>query len=249
MKLFLKKMGDAKPSRSQKMGLLGATSYIIGNIVGSGIFITPTTILKTTGSVSRKNFIRSVAELLSENEIVNTANGLTFCSDGTLTYHMDSGRRHFYVRIILLCRTGNEHPVIWRRLRIPVFHEMGIGIELDPTSEFWAKKLVGFSLMWVLLFMNFFSLKTFVSRFQIAASIAKIAATGLVIGTGFYLLIFKGKLYIHERSVRCKNYVIVPSLQETLRILTLLLRVRTGMLDLLYQHCSPVCLLMTGGIS
>lgn len=40
--------------------------------------------------------------------------------------------------------------------------------------------------------MNYFSLKTFVSRFQIAASIAKIAATGLVIGTGFYLLIFKG---------------------------------------------------------
>ncbi|KIH65859.1 hypothetical protein ANCDUO_03814 [Ancylostoma duodenale] len=51
MKLkFLKRMGDSKPSRSQKMGLLGATSYIIGNIVGSGIFITPTTILKTTGS-------------------------------------------------------------------------------------------------------------------------------------------------------------------------------------------------------
>ncbi|RCN30794.1 hypothetical protein ANCCAN_23431 [Ancylostoma caninum] len=47
--------------------------------------------------------------------------------------------------------------------------------------------------MWLLLFLNFFSLKTFVSRFQIAASIAKIAATGLVIGTGFYMLIFKGE--------------------------------------------------------
>ncbi|KIH65860.1 hypothetical protein ANCDUO_03815 [Ancylostoma duodenale] len=45
----------------------------------------------------------------------------------------------------------------------------------------------------LLLFLNFFSLKTFVSRFQIAASIAKIAATGLVIGTGFYMLIFKGE--------------------------------------------------------
>ncbi|KAK6042633.1 hypothetical protein COOONC_19861 [Cooperia oncophora] len=69
----------------------------------------------------------------------------------------------------------------------------GIGIELDDQSAFWAKKLAGFALIWLLLFMNFFSLKTFVSRFQIAASIAKIAATGLVIGTGFYMLIFKSE--------------------------------------------------------
>uniref|UniRef100_A0A0K0DQV9 Aa_trans domain-containing protein n=1 Tax=Angiostrongylus cantonensis TaxID=6313 RepID=A0A0K0DQV9_ANGCA len=45
----------------------------------------------------------------------------------------------------------------------------------------------------LLLFMNFFSLKTFVSRFQIAASIAKFASTGLVIVTGFYMLIFQGE--------------------------------------------------------
>uniref|UniRef100_A0A183GNU1 Amino acid transporter n=1 Tax=Heligmosomoides polygyrus TaxID=6339 RepID=A0A183GNU1_HELPZ len=45
----------------------------------------------------------------------------------------------------------------------------------------------------LLLFLNFFSLKTFVSRFQIVASLAKIAATGLVIGTGFYMLIFQGE--------------------------------------------------------
>ncbi|KAK5970373.1 hypothetical protein GCK32_018622, partial [Trichostrongylus colubriformis] len=69
----------------------------------------------------------------------------------------------------------------------------GIGLELDDTSAFWAKKLMGFALIWLLLFMNFFSLKTFVSRFQIAASIAKIAATGLVIGTGFYMLIFEAE--------------------------------------------------------
>ncbi|KAK6735091.1 hypothetical protein RB195_018344 [Necator americanus] len=71
------------------------------------------------------------------------------------------------------------------------FEKWGIGIQLDPSSEFWSKKLVGFALMWLLLFLNFFSLKTFVSRFQIAASIAKVVATGLVIVTGFYLLIFK----------------------------------------------------------
>ena len=64
-------------------------------------------------------------------------------------------------------------------------------MELDSTSDFWAKKLLGFSLIMLLMFMNFFSLKTFVQRFSILASIAKIAATLLIIVTGFYFLIFK----------------------------------------------------------
>ncbi|KAH7710522.1 CRE-AAT-6 protein [Aphelenchoides avenae] len=43
--------GSSKVGRANRMGLLGATSYIIGNIVGSGIFITPTAILSNTQSV------------------------------------------------------------------------------------------------------------------------------------------------------------------------------------------------------
>lgn len=35
---------------STKMGYLGATSYVIGNIIGSGIFITPASILRSTES-------------------------------------------------------------------------------------------------------------------------------------------------------------------------------------------------------
>uniref|UniRef100_A0A1I7S7B1 Large neutral amino acids transporter small subunit 2 n=1 Tax=Bursaphelenchus xylophilus TaxID=6326 RepID=A0A1I7S7B1_BURXY len=35
---------------STKMGFLGATSYVIGNIIGSGIFITPASILRSTES-------------------------------------------------------------------------------------------------------------------------------------------------------------------------------------------------------
>lgn len=31
---------------SHKMGYLGATSYVVGNIIGSGIFITPASILR-----------------------------------------------------------------------------------------------------------------------------------------------------------------------------------------------------------
>ncbi|VDL71809.1 unnamed protein product [Nippostrongylus brasiliensis] len=36
---------------THKLGFLGATSYVIGNIIGSGIFITPASILRCTDSV------------------------------------------------------------------------------------------------------------------------------------------------------------------------------------------------------
>lgn len=38
-------------TRNTKMGYLGATSYVIGNIIGSGIFITPSSILRQTNSI------------------------------------------------------------------------------------------------------------------------------------------------------------------------------------------------------
>ncbi|EPB67859.1 hypothetical protein ANCCEY_13047, partial [Ancylostoma ceylanicum] len=34
-----------------KMGFIACTSYVVGNIIGSGIFITPTTILNYTQSI------------------------------------------------------------------------------------------------------------------------------------------------------------------------------------------------------
>uniref|UniRef100_A0A914VVZ4 Uncharacterized protein n=1 Tax=Plectus sambesii TaxID=2011161 RepID=A0A914VVZ4_9BILA len=39
------------PESKHKMGVVGAASYMVGNIIGSGIFITPTTILGYTNSV------------------------------------------------------------------------------------------------------------------------------------------------------------------------------------------------------
>ncbi|PAV71476.1 hypothetical protein WR25_12224 isoform D [Diploscapter pachys] len=67
----------------------------------------------------------------------------------------------------------------------------GFDVEMDPTSTFWTRKFLGFAIIFLLLFMNFFSLKTFVQKFSIAASISKILTTLLIIGTGFYFLIFK----------------------------------------------------------
>lgn len=48
-----------------RMGKWGATSYIIGNMVGSGIFITPTTILNNTSSVGLSLVIWALSAVIS----------------------------------------------------------------------------------------------------------------------------------------------------------------------------------------
>ncbi|UMM34975.1 hypothetical protein L5515_007806 [Caenorhabditis briggsae] len=182
-------------SRSQKMGLLGAISYIVGNIVGSGIFITPTSIIKNVKSVGLSLIIWILAALISMlGSFCYVELGTSIrLSGGDFAYLCFM--KWYPVAFAFMCIGCTINYPATLAVQAQTFAEYvfrGAGVELDSTSEFWAKKLLGFSLIMLLMFMNFFSLKTFVQRFSILASIAKIAATLLIIITGFYFLIFKG---------------------------------------------------------
>lgn len=47
------------------MGLLGAVSFVCGNIIGSGLFITPTAILSYTNSVGLALLVWFLSALIS----------------------------------------------------------------------------------------------------------------------------------------------------------------------------------------
>ncbi|GMR39563.1 hypothetical protein PMAYCL1PPCAC_09758 [Pristionchus mayeri] len=185
-----------KVGRTEKMGLLGAVSYIIGNIVGSGIFITPGTIVSLVGSVG----LALIVWLLSA--FIATLGAFCYVELGTSI--RKSGADFAYlcyvkwypIAFAFMCTGCIIIYPATLAIQADTFSEYvfkGINITMESDTElYFAKKLTGFSLIWFLLFLNFFSLKTFVSRFQIVASIAKIAATALVIGTGFYFLFFNG---------------------------------------------------------
>ncbi|TMS35057.1 hypothetical protein L596_002533 [Steinernema carpocapsae] len=181
-----------------KMGLLGAISYIIGNIVGSGIFITPTSILNNTDSVGLSLIIWSVSALIS---ILGA-----FCYVELGTSIRTSGADFAYLCYVKWYPLAFAFMCAGCILTYPatlavqaqtfseyVFKGCGSYCHVNDSADFWAKKLLAFALIWVLMFMNFFSVKRLVQYFQIGASIAKVLATALIIGTGFYFLIFKGK--------------------------------------------------------
>ncbi|CAI4232930.1 unnamed protein product [Auanema sp. JU1783] len=184
-----------KGGRSEKMGLFGAISYIVGNIVGSGIFITPGSILNQVHSVGLSMIVWVLAAFISMLG--------SFCYVELGTSIRVSGGDFAYLCFMKWYPVAFAFMSIGCTINYPAtlaiqaqtFSEYiftAFDVVMDSTSEYWAKKLLGFSLIWLLLFMNFFSLKTFVSKFQIVVIFAKIAATGLVIGIGFYYLIFKG---------------------------------------------------------
>ena len=68
----------------------------------------------------------------------------------------------------------------------------GAQIEMaDDRTQHYAKLLASFSLIWIIMFLNFFSIQKIVSRFQVIASCAKLAATLLIIAIGFWSLFVK----------------------------------------------------------
>uniref|UniRef100_A0AC34FJH9 Uncharacterized protein n=1 Tax=Panagrolaimus sp. ES5 TaxID=591445 RepID=A0AC34FJH9_9BILA len=182
---------------SNSMGLFGAISYIIGNIVGSGIFITPASILSNVDSVGLSLVVWVVAAAIS---VLGA-----FCYVELGTSIRKSGADYAYICYVKWYSMAFSFMCVGCILVYPatlavqaeVFSEYIIrGIDIKFASQmnqFWAKKCLSFSLIWLLLFLNFFSIKTFVSRFQIVASLAKALACIIIIGTGFYFLAIKGR--------------------------------------------------------
>uniref|UniRef100_A0A915B6Y4 Amino acid permease/ SLC12A domain-containing protein n=1 Tax=Parascaris univalens TaxID=6257 RepID=A0A915B6Y4_PARUN len=65
---------------------------------------------------------------------------------------------------------------------------------LSPSQRAIATKLFGFSLLLLIMFVNMYSLKKYAGRIQIVIAIAKLLSVGIIVVTGFYFIIFKGRI-------------------------------------------------------
>uniref|UniRef100_A0A0N5CCH0 AA_permease domain-containing protein n=1 Tax=Strongyloides papillosus TaxID=174720 RepID=A0A0N5CCH0_STREA len=176
-----------------KMGLFGAISYIIGNIVGSGIFITPTGILQSANSIGTSLLIWIASAFCS------TLGAFNYVELGTSI--RESGCDFSYITYV------KWHPIAFSFMFVGciIIYPATLAVQALAFSTYifkgfsicttgnyvYAEKLLGFCLMWLLMFLNFFSIKKVVSRFQIVASASKVLTSAIIIVTGFYFLIFK----------------------------------------------------------
>ncbi|CAK5082665.1 unnamed protein product [Meloidogyne enterolobii] len=142
-------------AEKNKMGRWGAVSYIIGAIIGSGIFITPTTILNNVNSVGASLLIWILSGIIA------TLGAFCYVELGTSI--RKSGSDFAYLCHIEFC---------------------------DESTRIIAHKLISFSLLLLLFFINCFSLRHVVSRVQIISVIAKFVASGIIIICGIYFLLF-----------------------------------------------------------
>lgn len=62
----------------------------------------------------------------------------------------------------------------------------------SPGQLFFLRKSISFVIIWLMLFLNFFSTRRVGARFQMASFIAKLLAAAVIVGRAAYLLVFEG---------------------------------------------------------
>ncbi|KAF7626078.1 hypothetical protein Mgra_00009747 [Meloidogyne graminicola] len=163
------------------MGRWGATSYIVGNIIGSGIFITPTTILNNVHSVGASLLIWILAGIIA------TLGALCYVelgtsirkSGGDFAYLChDSHSICFYVLCLYFYKSwnnGNSNGDV-----ISEYVIQGLKIEFcDSSTRFIVNKLISF-------------IRAVVARFQMVAMGAKVIASGIIVICGIIIWLTKG---------------------------------------------------------
>uniref|UniRef100_A0A183BQT7 AA_permease domain-containing protein n=1 Tax=Globodera pallida TaxID=36090 RepID=A0A183BQT7_GLOPA len=185
------------PSREQNMmGGWGATAFVVNGIIGSGIFITPTSILNNVQSVGASLIVWLLAGIISViGAFCYVELGTSIRKSGgdfaylchmrwtTVAFTFMSAANLFIVPCYLAIEMETFAKYLQRGLRAHF---------CEPFDQNFFSKMTSFSLLLLLFFLNCFSIRGVVARFQMLAMIAKIIASGIIIIVGLMVLITKG---------------------------------------------------------
>ncbi|KAE9547207.1 hypothetical protein FO519_009581, partial [Halicephalobus sp. NKZ332] len=189
----------ATTTSGNKIGVLEAISYCIGDIIGSGIFVSPTAILKDSGSLGLSLVIWVVSAFISMiGALVYVELGTSIRKSGCDFSYLRTAGWNPVASAFLFVATTLTYPTILaiQTMAFGEYFVKGInevfGMDLKSSNSI-LPKLIGFSALLPLCFINLFSLKKFAGRFQIIATVAKMAVIIIIIGTGLWFLVIKGK--------------------------------------------------------
>ncbi|CCD72062.1 Amino acid transporter [Caenorhabditis elegans] len=202
-------IGDIAASRHQ-MGLWSCMSYVIANIIGAGIFITPGPILQYT-------FSNGLALLVWIGcGLISLIGGICYIELGTSIH--DPGCDFAYT--VYVGWEGIAFSFMWvgvimsfpasaavQALTFGQYIVAGMA-PIWPLEHPWdgiIEKGLGFALIIVLTILNLYAIDKYASKFQIVVTIAKMLSLAIIIVTGFYYLIFKGQTEYLEHPFEGSN--------------------------------------------
>uniref|UniRef100_A0AC34GRL1 Amino acid permease n=1 Tax=Panagrolaimus sp. ES5 TaxID=591445 RepID=A0AC34GRL1_9BILA len=190
-------------SNGNKIGVFEAIAYCIGDIIGSG-----------GNDKVDKNILGLSLIIWSVGAFISIIGALVYVELGTKI--RKSGCDFAYLSHVgwnpvasafLFVATTLTYPSILA-IQTMAFGEyfvkgMNDAFDLDmKTSEAAIPRLIGFAALLPLAFINLFSLKKFAGRFQIIVTFVKLFVIVIIIGTGFWFLVIKGKTQNFHNSFK-----------------------------------------------
>ncbi|KAL3096781.1 hypothetical protein niasHT_026162 [Heterodera trifolii] len=187
---------DASGNGGNLMGRWAATSYILGCVIGSGIFITPTGILNNVQSVGASLLIWLASGLITIlGALCYLELGTSIRKSGCDFAYLCHMRWVGLAFAFMTCSCIFMGPgsLAIQAETFTEYFVRGFKLEFcDPFVKSAVHKLITFSVLLPLFFLNCFSINGVVSRFQIISMIAKMAACAIIVVSGILFWVTQG---------------------------------------------------------
>ncbi|CAH1779417.1 unnamed protein product [Owenia fusiformis] len=185
--------GDQNPSTDQvylkrQLGLLSCTSYIVGGIIGTGIFVSPKGILRESGSVGLALVLWAVSGVISFLGALCFAElGLTIRSSGGSYTYVKKAYGDLAGFIFIWLEQFVRQPASQALRALAVGHYLAQPIYPTCVPPYFATRLIGAVVFCLITLINCVRV-SWGSMFQVVTTLGKLLALGTIVCAGMYAL-------------------------------------------------------------
>nr|CDJ95508.1 Amino acid permease-associated region domain containing protein [Haemonchus contortus] len=188
---------DHDESDRNKMGFVSCTSYVVGNIIGSGIFITPTSIINYTQSIGLSIIVWigcGIISLIGAICYIELGTSITEpgCDFAYTVYVGWKAVAFAFMWVSVFVTYPASAAVQAMTFGQYIINGLSPVLSIDPTWHDFTERSMGYTLLVVLVVLNFYALDKYAAPFQVAVTSAKMLAMSIIVFAGFYYLFIGG---------------------------------------------------------
>ncbi|TJY37952.1 amino acid permease [Pontimicrobium aquaticum] len=169
-------------SKSQKIGLITATSLVVGNMIGSGIFVLPATLAKY-GSISLLGWLFTAAGALVLAKIFSNLSKVLVNKSGGPYVFAKEGFGDF-IGFLVAWGYWISCWVVNAGIAVAIISALTIFFPILETNSLLAV-LIGLGFIWFFTWINIKGVKTS-GKFQVVTTILKLLPLVVIIILGFF---------------------------------------------------------------